>query len=121
MLNGCLDGNLPAGHGARRVDLTNLPVLVLVLLLFAIELQLRTALSPETTTLLSATPSLVDLELAGGAVEGERGGIAGVLAGDLAVVHKVAVEEVAELGGGGGADRLVVEGWVGEGEVDVAP
>lgn len=118
-LDGRINGDVTAGDGSGGVDLANLPVGVLPGLVLAVELELDTTLGRDATAFLEAVPGLVDAQVVAGAVKGEGGLV--VVDRNVAVVDEVAVVEVRELVGGGAADRLVLQHWVGEGEVDVAP
>ena len=108
-----------ARHRPHRVELALLPVWVLPRLIPAVEVERDAAYSREARFLVGTRPGLVDLEVPRGArVRKRRGSAEG--GGHVAVKDLVAVEELGQLGGGGGAGGGLVEGWVGEGEVDVA-
>lgn len=100
--------------------MSRLPVGVLVIRGFALEVQRGSTLGVETSTLLEAIPLLLNVQLPADPVKSKSCHITAVAAGCLAGIGLGPVEEVLELARGGGADGLVVEGGVGEGEVDVA-
>lgn len=121
LLNRRRDSDLAAGDGALGVDLAGLPVGVLPGGVAAGQVQLDAALGREAAALVGAVPGLVDGEAVGGPGKGEGGLVGGGGRGHLAVVDKVAVEEVGELVRGRAADGRVVERRVAQREVDVAP
>lgn len=121
LLNRRRGGDLAAGDGALGVDLAGLPVGVLPGGVAAGQVELDAALGREAAALVGAVPRLVDGEAVGGPRKGEGSLVGGGGGGHLAVVDKVAVEEVGQLVRGRAADGRVAERRVAQREVDVAP